>query len=279
MTVRPPACEPDARARGDAAAWSRALLDPEAPLPAGLRAWNGSDPAGRFAVYRNNVVASLRAALADTYPVAREWAGPVAFDALAIAWARSNPPASPVLADWGGGLADALAAREAAGEAAPAPALAALLRLEWARAVAQHAADAPRLAAADLVAMGLAPAALAASRLRLHPSFTALALPQAAVSIWALHQQDEAERDYAALAGRWVTPESAWVLRGVDDAVRVLPVAAADAVWAAALQRGATLAEATEATRAADPRFDLAVALARLIAHDALSAWTPGEPA
>ena len=39
--------------------WAAALLDPERPPPPGLRAWNGSDPARRFAVHRNNVVASL----------------------------------------------------------------------------------------------------------------------------------------------------------------------------------------------------------------------------
>ncbi|MBK6864396.1 MAG: putative DNA-binding domain-containing protein, partial [Ideonella sp.] len=41
------------------AAFARALLQPDAPCPAGLKTWNGSDPAKRFAVYRNNVVVSL----------------------------------------------------------------------------------------------------------------------------------------------------------------------------------------------------------------------------
>lgn len=44
-----------------------ALLDPAHPCPPGLTAWNGSDPAHRFAVYRNNVIVSLVDALADTF--------------------------------------------------------------------------------------------------------------------------------------------------------------------------------------------------------------------
>ena len=50
-------------------AFVAALFDAELPPPTGLTAWNGSDPATRFAVYRNNVVVSLIDALADTYPV------------------------------------------------------------------------------------------------------------------------------------------------------------------------------------------------------------------
>ncbi|MBP8278840.1 MAG: putative DNA-binding domain-containing protein, partial [Propionivibrio sp.] len=36
--------------------FAAALLDPDLAPPNGLIAWNGSDPARRFAVYRNNVV-------------------------------------------------------------------------------------------------------------------------------------------------------------------------------------------------------------------------------
>ena len=50
------------------AAFAQALLDPDLPCPSGLCTWNGSDPARRFAVYRNNVVVSLIDALADIVP-------------------------------------------------------------------------------------------------------------------------------------------------------------------------------------------------------------------
>ncbi|HSO45483.1 MAG TPA: DNA-binding domain-containing protein, partial [Rhodoferax sp.] len=51
------------------AAFAQALLNPHMPCPGGLTTCNGSDPATRFAVYRNNVTVSLIDALADTYPV------------------------------------------------------------------------------------------------------------------------------------------------------------------------------------------------------------------
>jgi hypothetical protein len=64
--------------RGGAAVlgeFAAALLDPEHPLPAGLVTRNGTDPATRFAVYRNNVVVSLVTALADTLTGASRLAG------------------------------------------------------------------------------------------------------------------------------------------------------------------------------------------------------------
>ena len=96
------------------AEFAAALLDAERPVPAGLCAWNGSDPARRFAVYRNNVIVSLVAALADTFPVLRQLVGDEFFDAMAGLYVRAHPPTSPVLAHYGEGLADWLAAFEPA---------------------------------------------------------------------------------------------------------------------------------------------------------------------
>ena len=48
-----------------------AILPAQASTPASLKAWNGSDPAPRFAVHRNNVITSLVGALADGFPVTR----------------------------------------------------------------------------------------------------------------------------------------------------------------------------------------------------------------
>ena len=81
--------------------WADLLLEPGDCAPAGLRSWNGSDPAQRFAVHRNNVLASLGDALAETFPVLREVVGADCFGALALAFVRQHPPRHPVLADWG----------------------------------------------------------------------------------------------------------------------------------------------------------------------------------
>lgn len=84
-------------------ALAAALLDPDAPCPVGLTAWNGSDPARRFAVYRNNVVVSLIDALAATFPVTLELVGEEFFRAMAGVFVRAVPPTSALLAEYGGG--------------------------------------------------------------------------------------------------------------------------------------------------------------------------------
>ena len=82
-------------------AFAAALLDPELPPPDGLVAWNGSDPARRFAVYRNNVVVSLVDALADTFAVTQELVGEAFFRAMARVFALADPPKSRLMAFYG----------------------------------------------------------------------------------------------------------------------------------------------------------------------------------
>lgn len=72
--------------------WCQALLSPGSPAPAGLSTWNGSDPAQRFAVYRNNVLVVLRDALADTFPALRDHLGHSTFADLALDYVCQYPP-------------------------------------------------------------------------------------------------------------------------------------------------------------------------------------------
>ena len=85
----------------DPSAFSAALLDPERPPPDSLVSWNGSDPAVRFAVYRNNVIASLLEALADTFPVTRALVGGRFFDRMARQFIVVEPPVSPIMSAYG----------------------------------------------------------------------------------------------------------------------------------------------------------------------------------
>ena len=149
------------------AEFAAALLDAERPVPAGLCAWNGSDPARRFAVYRNNVIVSLVGALADTFPVLRQLVGDEFFDAMAGLYVRAHPPTSPVLAHYGEGLADWLAAFD---PARALPYLSDMARLERARIAACHAGDAQPLAAEAIAARLADPASLPGARPTLHPS-------------------------------------------------------------------------------------------------------------
>lgn len=257
---------PDALARAQQG-FADALLDPSRPLPAGLVAWNGSDPAHRFAVYRNNVVVSLRSALADTFPVVRAIAGEELFNELARRHIRAEPPRSPVLTQYGDGFADWLASCELA---AHLPWLSDLARLERARVRAFHAADAPRLATDAIAAHLAAPARLPTARLELQPSLHVVESAFAIVSLWAAHQ--------GAAPAQEVLPtvlptqsEAALVLR-IDDEVAVLRIAPAAAAFVRRLRQGLPLGVA-----AADATLDLGAALALLIRHGALCAWQPGD--
>ena len=82
----------------------QALLEPHSPPPVGLTVWNGSDPAVRFAVYRNNIMASLTEALAENCPVLQRQVGDEFFRAMVAEFIRQHPPSSPVLAGYGHAL-------------------------------------------------------------------------------------------------------------------------------------------------------------------------------
>ena len=161
-------------------AFAHALLRPDAPCPAGLRAWNGSDPVKRYAVYRNNVVVSLVDALADSHPVTQALVGEAFFRAMAGEFARRSPPRSPVLAWYGEGFADFVADFP---PAAGLPYLADLARLEWLRVEAWHAADADPLPLAEVAALLADEAALPNLRVTLHPALRVLRSAHPVVSL------------------------------------------------------------------------------------------------
>lgn len=248
--------------------FAAALLDPAQAVPADLLAWNGSDPTTRFAVYRNNVITSLMAALADTFPVLRQWVGPEFFDPMARCYVCEHPPASPVLTDYGDGFADWASIFE---PAAGLPGLADLARLERARVRACHAADLQPLNTDDLAHRLVDPAALPGARLVLHPGATVIRSAFPVVSLWAAHQGDPAH-----IGPLPHQPEAALVHRNGDD-VLVLPLAPATAQFLHALATGQTLGQAVAETEAAapEPPLDLAASLALLIRHGALVAWHP----
>jgi len=228
-----------------------ALLDPERPCPAGLRVWNGSDPAVRFGIYRNNVAVSLVDGLAETFPVTRELVGEPFFRAMARVFATGAPPRSPVLVRWGEDFPAFVAGFP---PAAGLPYLADLARLELARVRAYHAAEADALGAEDLSGYLGNPDHLPGACLILHPSLAVLVSDHAIVSLWAAHQGRGRIEEVDP-----VRPESALILREGDDVV-VLPVGRGTAAFIAELTM-APLCAAAAAGAAKDPRFDLVQAL------------------
>lgn len=242
--------------------FAAALLDPDAPCPAGLIAWNGSDPARRFAVYRNNVVVSLIDALANAFPVTQELVGEDFFRAMAGVFVRHAPPTSVLLAEYGDGLPAFIEQFE---PARSVPYLADVARLERLRVRAFHAADADPLAP-DRVVQALAdPERLPTLQVGCHPSLGVLSSRYAVVSLWAAHQGigDLASIDPAV-------PESALVVRvGREVQVGALPPGG-DALIAG-FANGLALGEAAAQAASSHHDFDLTMALALLLRYGALT--------
>lgn len=240
-----------------------ALLDPQAPLPPGVTSWNGSDPAQRFAVYRNNVTLSLIEAIEAGFPIVRTMVGEDFFRETARVFLRAEPPTSPLLMHYGEGFPAFLARFE---PAASLPYLPDLARLELLRRRAFHAADAEPLAPDAFAA--LTPEQLPTLRLRLHPSLAVLASPFAIHALWAAHQ--------GTLAIETVDPdqpEEVLVLRPAFT-VLTLPLPPGGAGFFAALQSGATLGVAAlEAGKT--PGFDLAACMNVLVTQGGATALIP----
>ena len=243
--------------------FAEALLDPEQACPPGLITWNASDPAHRFAVYRNNVIVSLVDALADTFAVTQDLVGEAFFRAMARVFAYTNPPTSRLLVFYGETFPEFI---ERFPPAASLPYLADVARLEFLRVRAYHAADVAPVRSEDIVAVLADEDKLPDLGLALHPSLAVLDSAGAVVSLWAVHQ---GVGDLATLVPD--VPETALVVRdGLD--VEVMKIPRATGVFIKAVKRGATLGDAMALAQRSDPDFDATLPLALLIQKSAITA-------
>lgn len=244
--------------------FARALLAPGAGAPGGLSTWNGSDPAQRFAVYRNNVVVSLIEALAAAYPVVRQLVGEVFFREMARTYVGLHPPRSRIMLGYGERFPEFI---ETFAPAAVLPYLPDVARLEGARRRAYHAADDVALEPTAYAALD--PEALGGMIVMLHPSVTILRSPFAIVSLWAAHQ--------GLLAIESVDPdqsEDVLVVRPALD-VEVVPLPPGVAGFLESLAGGATVMDALAHALDEMPAFDITDALATLMSSRAAVMFKP----
>ena len=247
--------------------FAHCLLQEAFACPPGLRSWNGSDPAQRFAVYRNNVTVSLTDALADTYPVTQALVGEEFFRAMARLFVRAAPPRSPVLALYGHGFADFI---EGFAPAASLPYLADLARLEMLYVQAYHAADATPVPLAELAGLLGDENALAGVRFTLHPALQLLRSNYAVVSLWAAHQEQAAVDSLSAVEPN--RGEAALLMRQ-GLAVEITLIEAGAAEFIDNLRSNATFAAAADTATS----FDLGAALALLLRCGAITHFTTQE--
>ncbi len=220
--------------------------------------------AARLAIYRNNVLANYRKALAATFPVVQALVGPGFFGATIDAFVRAYPSRRGDVNRYGGDLARFLATYPPARDL---PYLPDVARLEWAIDQAAIAADAGAL---DLDSLAAVPASkLGLLRFTLHPSARLVVSAYPILRIWQTNQpgDDQGERIDLSEGG-----EALLVVRGEDAVVihRLTPGAYA---FLLAIGHNLGLAEAVERAVSAEPAFDLGQALKNHVATRTLVAF------
>jgi hypothetical protein len=223
-------------------------------------------PAGALAIYRNHVRISLTAALRTTFPVVCRLVDERFFAFAAHAYIQAQPPAAPCLAEYGASFPDFLAGFV---PCRGVPYLADVARLEWALNLAHIAPHAPRLDRASLAA--LPPETLPRLVCTFAPSLRLLASAYAIDRIW-LANQEPVQAGVVELGGG----ARLQIYRAVDGPV-FHALDQAEFLFRQALLRGLPLGEAADAASAADPMFDLALELRRMIQEDVISSFNLAE--
>jgi hypothetical protein len=186
------------------AAFARGVLDPTlAGAVAGRIIGAGIAPERRLAVYRNNVLLSLRRVLEGAFPASRRLLGPERFAKLAQAFIRSAPPERPQLMTYGAGFPAFL---ERSAEAVAMVHVADVARLEWAREEAYYAADAPPLSATDLASIPID--GYAELRFDLHPTLHLIRSAGPVFALWQAASTPRAEEDPGS--SRTGVPSRCW---------------------------------------------------------------------
>lgn len=220
------------------------------------RAIDGTDPAEPgIEIYRNNVRANYRNAMAATYGVVREVVGTAFFNAAVDHYAEAHPSTSGDLNAFGDRFGEFLAGYSPAHEL---PYLPDLARLEWALDEVARAAEAAGTPEALLASLADPARPVPERRVQLNPACRLLASDHPVLRIWAWHQVPEADRTPIDLEGA----ESILVRRD-EHGPRAERLEAAEWAWLSALGRGSRLGEAVDAALDRDPAFDLGPALGR----------------
>lgn len=247
--------------------FAAALADPTRPAPAVVCRQVQRPQSRRFDVYRNNRVVSLIEALQTTFPVVERLVGSDFFRAAAKAYIRREPPRSPVLLLYGERFGDFLDVFE---PAAGVPYLGDVARLEWARVDAYHATDSVPLGIDSLAA--IPQAALAETRLALHPSLHLLRSRFPIASLWAVTSGADPAREVDMARG-----EAVAVLRpALTVEARLLPPGGY--TFMSRLAAGQCLGEAAAAAAEAVSDFDLAGHLQGLFQLGAVAALKTPDP-
>jgi hypothetical protein len=243
--------------------FAAALLNPAAPVPQGIVGPNRERDLKRFNVYRNNVLVGLIEALKAAFPAVCRIVGDEFFSAMARVHAALEPPASPVMLEYGATFPAFIEAFE---PAQSVPYLADVARLERAWVEAYHAAESTPIALHELGAIDTA--RLPHVSFAMHPSLRVVRSPFPVVTLWQMN----IDGGVPAATDIFCGGEQALVIRP-DAEVEVRQVTPGAAIFIECLARGATVAAAASAAHDADPGLDLAQTLSDLFAVNAITGW------
>ncbi|WP_419253311.1 putative DNA-binding domain-containing protein [Caulobacter sp. ErkDOM-YI] len=235
--------------------------------PSVLSPWlpsHEADPPG-LAVYRNTIAKGCVDALAANFPTVASLVGDDWFRAAAALFAREAPPASAALLDYGEAFPAWL---DRFPPARDLPYLAGVAHLDRLWIEALFAAEAPSLGA-DAFAE-LAPQALAAARVALHPSVRFALFEAGLPSLWAGAREGRDDLELSEAAQGLLVSRS-----GASVAYRV--VGPADCAFLAACAAGDALAEAMGQAAQADPDANLQALFAALIADGVFGGLISGS--
>ncbi len=170
------------------------LFDPQVPVPTGLLDGHQRPAGRRYNVYRNNVVASLMAALQDGFPAITKLLGAENMRNLAYAYVRQHPPQSRIMMNYGQRLPEFIANTE---QLSKLPYLGDVARLELELRRSYHAADAIPIDSSVINALD--PDTLTATCFEFAPSLGLIRSVWPIYSIWTRALKD-AEQEIVATA-------------------------------------------------------------------------------
>jgi hypothetical protein len=249
-----------------AAAFARALLDPDLATPTVVAGPKSKAAVKRYNVYRNNVTVGLINALAAAFPATLRITGVDFFRAMARFYVRATPPNSSLLFDYGRDFPDFIERYE---YAQPLPWLADVARIERAWLDAYHAADVQPLMPHDLAA--IPSDQLVNTVLEPHPATRVIRSRFSAVAIFTASRSNGLASHIEA-----VEPEDALLTRpALEVEVRQLPPGGA--IFLTRLLAGDSLGAAASAGLSDNPSFDLAANIEGLIEAGAFTAALCGE--
>ena len=232
--------------------FTSALLDPDQPVPEGLTDSQGRPAGKRFDVYRNNVVFSLLEAMQTAFPVIRKLVGPKNFNTMCGSFVRKHPPTSPILMFYGAAFPEFLHQYEPVRQYPYMPDVA---RLELARRVAYHAADAPPIKPEVLAE--IPPDQLMESRFSLAPAMQIVQSAYPVVALWEFNMVEGSAKPEPI-------SQTALITRADFDP-QIVEIANGTSAFLKFLQQGETLCGAFERATERDPEFDLSATLGLML--------------